>query len=65
MRCILAEVLRLGLGDEEKPLPTMYPESYFVQPRKDAQKKSMARAAVISGLALATLSLMWVKSRKQ
>ena len=55
MRCILAEVLRLGLGDEEKPLPTMYPESYFVQPRKDAQKKSMVRAAVISGLALATL----------
>jgi len=60
----LAEVLRLGL-DEEKPLPTMYPESYFVQPRKDAQKKSMVRAAVISGLALATLSLMWLKSRKR
>ena len=61
----LTEVLRLGLGDEEKPLPTMYPESYFVQPRKDAQKKSMVRAAVISGLALATLSLMWLKSRKR
>jgi Fe-S oxidoreductase len=61
----LAEVLRLGLEDEKKTIPTMYPESYFVQPRKDAQKKSMVRAAVISGLALATLSLMWLKSRKR
>jgi Fe-S oxidoreductase len=59
----LAEVLRLGIEDEKKRLPTMYPEKYFVQPRKDAQKRSMVRAAVISGLALATLSLMWLKSR--
>jgi FAD/FMN-containing dehydrogenase/Fe-S oxidoreductase len=59
----LAEVLRLGFGDGKKPTPTMYPESYFAQSRKDAQKKSMVRAAVVSGLALATLSLMWLKSR--
>src|SRR5579862_8901382 len=59
----LAEVLRLGL--EEKRLPTMYPESYFVQPRKDAQKKSMVRAGIISGLALAAVSLVWMKSRQR
>jgi Fe-S oxidoreductase len=59
----LAEVLRLGLGDEKKPIPTMYPESYFVQPRKNAQTKSMARAAIVSGLALAALSFLWMKSR--
>ena len=61
----LAEVLRLGLEGEEKQLPTMYPERYFVQPRKDAQKKSMARAAIVSGLAFAALSLMWSKSRQR
>jgi hypothetical protein len=61
----LAEVLSLGLGDQEKPIPTMYPESYFVQPRKDAQKKSMARAAIVSGLALAILSFTWMKCRQR
>jgi hypothetical protein len=43
----------------------MYPESYFVQPRKDAQKRSMVHAAAIGGLALAALSLIWIKSRKR
>jgi FAD/FMN-containing dehydrogenase/Fe-S oxidoreductase len=61
----LAEVLRLGLGDEKRRIPTMYPESYFVQPRKDAQNKSMVRAAIIGGLAVATLSLIWLKNRKR
>jgi Fe-S oxidoreductase len=61
----LAEVLRLGIGDENTRLPTMYPERYFVQPRKDAQKKSMARAAIVGGLALAALSLMWMKNRQR
>jgi len=61
----LAEVLRLGLGDEDRRVPTMYPESYFVQRRKDAQKKSMARAAIVSGLVLAGLGLMWFKSRRR
>jgi hypothetical protein len=58
--------LRLGLGDGDggKPLPTMYPESYFVQPRKDAQKKSMTRSAIVSGLALAALGLIWFKIRR-
>ena len=60
----LAEVLSLGLEDEKKPLPTMYPESYFVQPRKDAQKKSMMRAAIVSGLVVTGLGLMWLKSRR-
>jgi FAD/FMN-containing dehydrogenase/Fe-S oxidoreductase len=61
----LAEVLKLGLAEENEPSPTMYPESYFVQPRKDAQKKSMTRAAIASGLALAALSFLWVKNRQR
>ena len=60
----LAEVLKLGLEDQKEPVPTMYPENYLVQPRKDAQRKSMTRAAIVSGLALATLGFMWMKSRR-
>jgi FAD/FMN-containing dehydrogenase/Fe-S oxidoreductase len=60
----LAEVLRLGLGAGEKHVPTMYPERYFVQPRRKAQKTSMAWAAVISGLALTVLGLAWLKTRR-
>ena len=60
----LAEVLRLGLGDEEKHLPTMYPEDYFVQPRRKAQKKSMTRAAIISSLVLMALGMAWLKRRQ-
>ena len=59
----LAEVLKLGLDDHGTPRPTMY--RYFVQPRKDAQKKSMTRAAIVSGLVLAGLGLMWFKSRRR
>ena len=61
----LAEVLRLGLVGSEKQPPTMYPESYFVQPRKDAQKKSMARAAMVTDVALAALAFLWIKSRRR
>ena len=61
----LAEVLRLGLNGGDEHLPMMYPEDYFVQPRKDAQKKSMLRAAVIGGLALSALGLAWLKIRRQ
>jgi FAD/FMN-containing dehydrogenase/Fe-S oxidoreductase len=62
----LAEVLRLGLNDNEKPQPLMYPETCFVQPRKEAQKASMARAAVMTGVALTlgALGLVWLKNRR-
>jgi Fe-S oxidoreductase len=59
----LAEVLRLGLNDERQHSPVMYPEKYFVQPRREAQNRSVTRAAVIGGLALGTLGLVWLKSR--
>jgi len=60
----LAEVLQLGLNNHEKHFPTMYPESYFVQPRKAAQKKSMARTALIGGLTLTAFALVWLKRRR-
>jgi FAD/FMN-containing dehydrogenase/Fe-S oxidoreductase len=60
----LAEVLRLGLNHRREHPPAMYPEDDFVQPRKMAQRKSMARAAVISGLALSILGLIWLKRRR-
>jgi hypothetical protein len=42
----------------------MYPEGDFVQPRKHAQKRSMVRAAVMGGLALSALGLLWLKRRR-
>ena len=59
-----SEVLKLGFETGENHVPTMYPERYFVEPREKAQKRSMARAAVIGGLALAMLGLAWMKSRR-
>lgn len=59
----LAEVLSLGLRAEKEHIPTMYPERRFVQPRKNAQMRSMARAAIISGLALTALGLAWLSRR--
>jgi len=61
----LAEVMRLSLGNGENKVPIMYPEEYFVRPREKAQKRSMVRAAVISGLATAVLSLIWMKRRRR
>src|SRR5215469_9386776 len=61
----LAEVLSLGLSPERSSLSTMYPEKYFVQPRQNAQKRSMARAAIVGGLALTTLGLVWMKSKRR
>jgi len=60
----LSEVLRLGLENGENHVPTMFPERYFVDSREKAQKKSMARAAVIGGLALTALGAAWLKSRR-
>jgi Fe-S oxidoreductase len=60
----LAEVLRLGVDEINQPLPQMYPERSFVQPRQAAQKNSMLRAAsVVAALALASFSIAWLKSR--
>jgi hypothetical protein len=61
----LAEVMRLGLEDKRQPFPSMYPESRFVKPRQAAQRKSMARAAVIAGLTLTAFGLLWFKSRRR
>src|SRR5438045_6476686 len=59
----LAEVLRLGLATGNH-FSTMYPETHFVQPRQKAQKRSMAQAAVISGLALTLLGVAWLKRKR-
>jgi hypothetical protein len=62
----LAEVLKLGLDNQSRPLPTMYPERRFVQPRQAALKKSMLRAAgLIGALALARFGAAWLKSRRR
>jgi Fe-S oxidoreductase len=61
----LAEVLKLGLANGYSQSPTMYPETYFVQPRKKAQKASMVRAAAISGIAITILGLAWLKRRRR
>jgi FAD/FMN-containing dehydrogenase/Fe-S oxidoreductase len=60
----LAEVLRLGLNTEPNHRRTMYPEEYFVQPRKKEQKRSMVRAAVFTGVALAALGVALLKGRR-
>ena len=60
----LAEVLRLGINGEHEHPPVMYPEKHFIEPRKSAQKRSMVRAGVITGLALSLLGLTWLRSRR-
>jgi FAD/FMN-containing dehydrogenase/Fe-S oxidoreductase len=60
----LAEVMRIGFEDGKNVVPTMYPEDYFVQPRQKAQRTSMTRAAVISGMALTVLGWLWLKRRR-
>ena len=59
----LAEVLKLGLTEQRQPV--MYPEADFVQPRKAAQKRSMARAAIASAFFVAGLGLLLVESRRR
>jgi Fe-S oxidoreductase len=61
----LAEVLRLGLDEQGTYCPTIYPETPFVRPRQAAQKKSMVRAAVLGGLTLSAMGLIWLKSRRR
>jgi len=61
----LAEVLRLGLNHKQEHSPVMYPENRFLQPRREAQKKSMARAALFGSVALATLGLLWLRMRRR
>jgi FAD/FMN-containing dehydrogenase/Fe-S oxidoreductase len=61
----LAEVLALGIRGEDERVPAMYPEDYLVQPRQSAQKTSMARAGVVTGLALMVLGLAWLKSKRR
>jgi Fe-S oxidoreductase/FAD/FMN-containing dehydrogenase len=61
----LAEVLRIGLDNQEKVTPTMFPERSFVEPRRAAQKKSMMRAAAIGLLSLTGLGLLWLKKGRR
>jgi FAD/FMN-containing dehydrogenase/Fe-S oxidoreductase len=60
----LAEVLSLGIRTEEKQPPTMFPERYFVQPRKEAQRQSMAKAAIFTGVAVTALGFAWLRRRR-
>ena len=61
----LAEVLRLAINGEREQAPVMYPEKHFVEPRRSAQKRSMVRAGVITGLALSALVLTWLSRRRR
>jgi hypothetical protein len=62
----LAEVLKLAISDSAQQVPAMYPESYFVQPRRAAQKKSMIRAGLIGVLTVTAFGLAaWMKRRRR
>ena len=63
----LAEVLKMGLRAETKPLPEVFPEKQFVTPRKAAQKRSMMQAGlIIAGiLAATTAGLVWATTKKR
>jgi hypothetical protein len=60
----LAEVLRFGYRNGGQEVPTMYPESHSVEHRKRAQRKSMARAAAFTALAVGALVLTFLKRRQ-
>jgi hypothetical protein len=55
----------MGLDDQMSETPHLYPESRFVPPRKDAQKRSMARAAIIGDVALTAFGPAWLNSKRQ
>ena len=64
----LAEVLQMGLRDPgNEPVPLMYPENELVRARQTAQKRSMARAGLITlgVIAFAVAGFMWGRSRKR
>ena len=60
----LAEVLSLGINVEKKQAATLYPEQHFIKPRRVAQKRSMQRAAIVSGFALSALGLLWFARKR-
>jgi Fe-S oxidoreductase len=57
----LAQVLQMGLRSERQEAPLMLPERYFVKRRKEAEKKSMIRAGIVTlaVLGLAATGLVW------
>jgi FAD/FMN-containing dehydrogenase/Fe-S oxidoreductase len=64
----LAEVMQLALHrseDESDGAPPMYPEQALVAKRAAAQRRSMRRAGIATGLILAGGALLWLGSRKR
>lgn len=63
----LAEVLKMGLRAETKPLPEIFPEKQFVAPRKAAQKRSMIQAGLITAgiLAATAAGLVWANTKRR
>ena len=49
----LAEVMAMAIRDDGKATPEDYPERALVQPRIQAQRRSMRRAAVLTGVTAA------------
>ena len=47
----LAEVMAMAIRNEGKAAQEDYPERAFVQPRIQAQKRSMRRAGILTGVA--------------
>ena len=61
----LAEVLKLGIENQNRSLPAMYPERRFIEPRERAQKQSITRAAVVCGLTIGLFGLAWLKYKRR
>jgi FAD/FMN-containing dehydrogenase/Fe-S oxidoreductase len=59
----LAEVLQMGLRPDKET--HMYPERSFVEPRKEAQKRSMVRAGImaVAVLAAASAGIVWARRK--
>jgi Fe-S oxidoreductase len=63
----LAEVLEMALCPETSGKSVIYPERPFVEPRRAALNRSMARAGLITlgTLAIVAAGLFWSKGRRQ
>ncbi len=61
----LAEVMQLALHQQDAGALWMYPERTLVAKRAAAQRKSMSRAGLITGLVLAGGAALWWGSRKK